>query len=227
MKVVALFLLCFGAVSPGADLEIARDAQDRAALDRLASHLAAAAQKQPNDAAAQYRSALAQSYIAEVAIELRDKNQAHAAAEAGIEIAKRAVAIKPDSSEYHRLLGTLCGQAVSANVLQGLKYGHCATDEVNRAIQLDPKAALNYLSRGIGNFYLPPAFGGGLDIAIKDFQKAIELEPRSSEAHLWLGLAYRKAERNADARKEFQKSIEANPARIWAKQQIEKTPATP
>jgi tetratricopeptide (TPR) repeat protein len=227
VKVVALFLLCFGAVSPGADLEIARDAQDRAALDRLASHLAAAAQKQPNDAAAQYRSALAQSYIAEVAIELRDKNQAHAAAEAGIEIAKRAVAIKPDSSEYHRLLGTLCGQAVSANVLQGLKYGHCATDEVNRAIQLDPKAALNYLSRGIGNFYLPPAFGGGLDIAIKDFQKAIELEPRSSEAHLWLGLAYRKAERNADARKEFQKSIEANPARIWAKQQIEKTPATP
>jgi len=227
VKIVALFLVCFGAVSPGADLELARDAQDRAALDRLGSQLAAAAQKQPNDAAAQYRSALAQSYIAEVAIEVRDKNQAHAAAEAGIEIAKRAVAIKPDSSEYHRLLGTLCGQAVSANVLQGLKYGHCATDEVNRAIQLDPKAALNYLSRGIGNFYLPPAFGGGLDIAIKDFQKAIELEPRSSEAHLWLGLAYRKAEHNADARKEFQKSIEANPARVWAKQQLEKTPATP
>jgi tetratricopeptide (TPR) repeat protein len=227
VKVAVLFLLCFGAVSPGADLELARDAQDRAALDRLASQLAAAAQKQPNDAAAQYRSALAQSYIGEVAIELRDKNQAHAAAEAGIKLAERAVAIKPDSSEYHRLLGTLCGQAVSANVLQGLKYGHCATDEVNKAIRLDPKAALNYLSRGIGNFYLPPAFGGGLEIAIKDFQKAAELEPRSAEAHLWLGLAYRKAERNADARKEFQKSIEANPARVWAKQQLEKTPATP
>jgi tetratricopeptide (TPR) repeat protein len=225
----AVLLLCFAAITSGADLalEQARDVQDRAALDRLAGQLGAAAQKQPNDAAAQYRSALAQSYIAEVAIEVRDKNQAHTAAEAGIKIAEHAVALKPEASEYHRLLGTLCGQAVTANVLQGLKYGHCATDEVNKAIQLDPKASLNYLSRGIGNFYLPPALGGGIEIAMKDFQKAIELEPKSAEAHLWLGLAYRKAERNADARREFQKSIEANPARIWTKQQLEKTPATP
>ena len=110
-------------------------------------------------------------------------------------------------------------------MLQGLKFGRCATEEVNKALQLDPEASLNFVSRGIGNYYLPPGLGGGVELAIKDFQKAIELDPQSAEAHLWLGLAFRKVQRNAEARKEFQKSIEANPARVWAKQQLEKTPA--
>src|SRR5271169_1076820 len=151
-----LVLLWLGATLTGADLETARDAQDRAALDRLAAQILTAAQKQPGDAVSQYRVAIAQSYIAEVAIEVRDKNQAHAAAEAGIKAAERAVALKPENAEYHRVYGTLCGQAVSANVLQGMKYGHCAQDEVNKALQLDPKSAMNYIGHGVGNYYLPP-----------------------------------------------------------------------
>jgi tetratricopeptide (TPR) repeat protein len=219
-----ILLLLFNATGGGSDLEKARDAQDRPALDRLTAQLSSAAQSKANDASAQYKFALAESYVAEVAIELRDKNAAHGAAEAGIDAAKKAVALKGDSAEYHRLLGTLCGQAVSANVLQGMKYGHCAQDEVNKAVQLDPKAAENYLARGVGNYYLPQGLGGGLDLAIKDFQKAIELDPQSSEAQIWLGLALRKQNKNADARKAFQKAIELNPARVWAKQQLEKTP---
>jgi tetratricopeptide (TPR) repeat protein len=220
-----LLLLLFNAAAGGSDLEKARDAQDRPALDRLASQLNSAAQGKSNDASAQYKLALAESYVAEVAIEVRDKNAAHAAAEAGIDAAKKAVALKADSAEYHRLLGTLCGQAISANVLQGMKYGHCAQDEVNKAVQLDPKSSVNYLARGVGNYYVPQGLGGGLDLAIKDFLKAAELDPQSAEAQLWLGLALRKQNKNADARKAFQKAIELNPARVWAKQQLEKTPA--
>jgi Flp pilus assembly protein TadD len=80
------------------------------------------------------------------------------------------------------------------------------------------------MSRGVGNYYLPAAMGGGVDIAIKDFQKAVELDPRSAESHLWLGIALRKANRNAEARKEIQKSVDLDPARTWAKQQLAKTP---
>jgi len=221
----AVFLLWLGAAVGGADLEKARDAQDRPALDRYAAEMSAEAQKQSNDAAAQYKLALAESYVAEVAIEVRDKGQAHSAAEAGIKAAERAVSLKPDSAEYHRVYGTLCGQAISANVLQGMKYGHCAQDEVNKAVQLDPKSAINYVSRGVGYYYLPQGLGGGIDLAVKDFQKAVELDPKLPEAHLWLGLALRKANRNPEARKEFQKVIELNPARTWARQQLEKTPA--
>jgi tetratricopeptide (TPR) repeat protein len=215
----------FYAASGGSDLEKARDAQDRPALDRFAQQFGGAAQAKANDAAAQYQFALAESYVAEAAIEVRDKNAAHSAAEAGIDAAKKAVAIKGDSAEYHRLLGTLCGQAISADVLRGMKYGHCAQDEVSKALQLDPKSSINYLARGVGNYYLPSGLGGGLDLAVKDFLKAAELDPQSAEAQLWLGLALRKQNKNADARKAFQKAIELNPARVWAKQQLDKTPA--
>jgi tetratricopeptide (TPR) repeat protein len=220
-----LLVLFFAGPPGGSDLEKARDAQDRPSLDRLAAQMNTVAQSKANDAAAQYKLALAESYVAEVAIEVRDKNAAHNAAEAGIDAAKKAVALKGDSGEYHRLLGTLCGQAISANVLQGMKYGHCAQDEVNKALQLDPKSSVNYLARGVGNYYLPQGLGGGLDLAVKDFLKAIELDPQSSEAQLWLGLALRKQNKNPDARKAFQKAIELNPARVWAKQQLDKTPA--
>jgi tetratricopeptide (TPR) repeat protein len=217
-----LLLLLFNAASGGSDLEKARDAQDRPTLDRLASQIAGS---KPGDAPSLYKLALAESYVAEVAIEVRDKGAAHNAAEAGIDAAKKAVALNGNSAEYHRLLGTLCGQAISANVLQGMKYGHCAQDEVNKALQLDPKSSVNYLARGVGNYYLPQGLGGGLDLAIKDFQKAIELDPRSSEAQLWLGLALRKQNKNAEARQAFQKALELNPARVWAKQQLDKTAA--
>jgi tetratricopeptide (TPR) repeat protein len=222
-----LLLLLFNAAAGGSDLEKARDAQDRPGLERMAAQFASAAQTKSSDAQAQYRLALAESYVAEVAIEVRDKNAARAAAEAGMDAAKKAIALNGNSSEYHRLLGTLCGQAISAspNILQGMKYGHCAQDEVNKALQLDPKSSLNYLAHGVGNYYMPQGLGGGPELAAKDFLKAAELDPQSAEAQLWLGLALRKENKNAEARKAFQKAIELNPARVWARLQLEKTPA--
>lgn len=233
---VLLSALMFWQGAPGtsgfnaAELDKALDAQNRGALERLASQLSGSADKLPNDAQAQYRMALAQSYVAEVAMETGDKNAARAAAETGIKGAERATTLKPEVAEYHRILGTLCGQVIPANVLVGMRYGHCAQDEVIKAVQLDPKAPANYVSRGVGNYYLPASLGGGADIAIKDFQKAIELDPRSTdarlsaEAHLWLGLALRKANRNAEAHKELQKAVDLDPARIWARKQLAKTP---
>jgi tetratricopeptide (TPR) repeat protein len=208
------------------DLDQARDSQDRGKLEQIANQSRAAAEKQAQNGEAYYRLALAQSYLAEVAIEVGDKGQARTAAETGIKAAEKAVELKPDSAEYHRVLGTLCGQVIPANVLAGLKWGRCAQDEVAKAVQLDPKAAINYVSRGVGNYYLPSTLGGGVELAIKDFQKAIELDPKSADAYVWLGIALRKANRNADARKALEKAVTLNPARTWAKQQLAKTPAS-
>jgi tetratricopeptide (TPR) repeat protein len=81
-----------------------------------------------------------------------------------------------------------------------------------------------FVSRGVGNYYLPAMFGGGTDPAIADFQKAIQVNPNLAEAYLWLGIALRKANRNSEARKAIAKSLELNPNRVWAKQQLDKTP---
>lgn len=213
------------AARPSPELDAARDRQDRAALEQLAARASVLEQRSPNDAATHFHAALAYSYLAEIAQEQHDKAGVKRAAESGIHAAERAVSLEPNSAEYHRLLGTLYGQIIPANVLAGLSYGKKAQDEVGKAISLDPKLASAYVSRGVGNFYLPAGFGGGPDVAIKDFQKAIELDPKSDEAYLWLGLALRKANRNTEARAAFTKSLELNPRRLWTKQQLEKTPA--
>src|SRR5450755_1867449 len=199
------------------ELVKARDRQDKAALEKIVADLKPLAEKDPKDAAAQYRLALAESYSAEVAIETHDKATAKTAAQAGIDAAERAVNLKADSSEYQRILGTLCGQMISGNGLAGLKYGKCALSAVNKAIELDPKSSINYLSHGVGNYYLPAALGGGYDLAIKDFQKAIELNAKNADAYLWLGIALRKVNQPDEARKAIAKSLELNPNRAWAK----------
>jgi len=218
-------MVAVAAAWAASDLESARDRQDRAALEKLAAEARAAEQKSADDAAAHYRAALAWSYLAEVAQEQRDKGGVKRAAESGIRSAERAVALKPDLAEYHRLLGTLYGQIIPVNVLAGLGYGKKAQDAIAKALERDPKLAAAYVTRGVGNYYLPSGFGGGIDLAMRDFQKAIELNPKSDEAYLWLGLALRKAGKNAEARKAFSKSLELNPNRVWTKQQLEKTPA--
>jgi len=207
------------------DLKKARDAQDRAALDRIAAEMEAAAQARQQDAAAQYRAALAELVRAEVMMEQRDRNAARAAAEAGIRAAERAVTLQQASGEYHRVLGALCAQVIPANPLLGLRYGKCAMEEVSRAVELEPKSADAWLSRGVGNYYLPESFGGGAELALKDIEKALQLDPSHADAWLWKGIVLRKLNRNAEARQAIERSLKLNPARVWARQQLEKTPA--
>jgi tetratricopeptide (TPR) repeat protein len=222
MKLLALAMaVCSTAAA--IDMETARDRQDRATLEKMAAEAAATADKAPKDADAQYRAALAASYVAEVALEVRDKEKAAKTADAGIKAAERAVALKP-SAENYRLLGTLYGQAAAGgNMLSIVSYGKKARDAVNKAVEMDPHSARNWLARGIGNYYMA-ALGGGQDPAIADMKKAIEIDPKLADAYLWLGVSLRKAKRNAEARQAFQKSLELNPRRVWAKEQLEKTP---
>jgi tetratricopeptide (TPR) repeat protein len=215
-------VLASAAIDPA--LLHARDAQDRAALEKLVAGARAAADKSKNDADAQYRLALASSIEAEVALEVKDNAAAERAAEGGVKAAEAAIAINPNNAEYYRVMGTLCGQVIPANILAGLGYGHRAKDAIEKARQMDPKSPLVWIADGVGNYYLPPALGGGPDLAIKSFQRALQLDPNNAEAWLWLGLAQRKKHLNGDARASFGKSLALDPARVWAKVQLDKTP---
>ncbi len=227
----AVWALCACAITVAAatginDLLSARDRQDLAAIDGIIAQYRQAAQQNPGTADASYRLALAYSYGAEVAMELHDKKKSEALAEAGLDPAKKAVAENGSSAEYHRLLGELCGQVIPANpVLGTLKYGQCARDEINKAIQLDSRLALAYVTRGVGNYYLPSAMGGGVDVALKDFDQALSLDPKLTDAYIWKGVALRKANRNSDSRQAFEQALKLDPNRAWAKEQLNKTPA--
>ena len=207
-----------------ADWRNARNAQDRAALERIAGGAQAEANKRGNDANAQYRAALAESLRAEVLAEQKDKKGSGSAAESGIPYAEKAVTLNPNNAEYHRLWGALCGQTIPANLMFALRYGHCAMDEVNKAVQMNPKSSMAWVSKGVGNYYLPANFGGGPDQALRDLQKATQLDARNTDAWLWQGIVLRKLNRNAEARKAFEKSLALDSTRVWAKEQLEKTP---
>ena len=148
----AVVALAVVAAPQASQLEEARNRQDRAYLERAVREMQGGAEKRQQDAAAQYQLAQAQSYLSEVALELRDKAAAKAAAEAGIRAAERAVALRPQMAEYHRILGTLCGQVIPAEVWLAFKYGSCARSSIDRTIELDPKSSKAYLSRGVGNY---------------------------------------------------------------------------
>jgi tetratricopeptide (TPR) repeat protein len=229
MKICFWAVLAAGALAASSDtasLKTARDHQDIAALDHYILQYKTAAKTKPQSADIQYKLALAQSYAAEVAMEAHDKRKSEAYAEAGMEPIEKAVQIDGNDAEYHRLHGALCGQVIPANPLLGaLKYGQCAKDEIDKAIALDSRLALAYVSRGVGNYYLPPSMGGGVDAALKDFDTAISMNPNSDEGYLWKGVTLRKANRDVEARQAFQQALKLNPDRAWTKQQLDKTPA--
>jgi len=220
---LALIMAGFLAFSPAA-LQLARDQQDRAALDKMVDEAAGAAQKNPGDADAQFRLALAASYSAEVALEMHDRKGARAAAERGIKAGEKAVSLKPERAENYRVLATLYGQAIT-DVMSGLSYGPRSKDAINKAVERAPNSSEVYVARGVGNYYLPAQLGGGNASALADFRKAIDLDPKNAEAYLWLGLCLRKDHKDGEARQAFTRSLELNPNRVWVKQQLDKTPA--
>ena len=197
------------------------DKQDRAALEQQAGALHASAEKTPPDARGWYRAALAWSYAAEVAMEMRDKSGSEKYARTGIRDAEQAVNLQQNNAEYHRLLGTLCGQVITATPLIGaLTFGKKAKDELERAIALDPRSPRVWIAHGVGFFYLPVNLGGGPENAIKDYRKAISLDPKSAEAYLWMGIALKRNHQDKEAKEALQKALELNPDQVWTKQQL-------
>jgi tetratricopeptide (TPR) repeat protein len=219
---LTIALAAIAAAAP-VSLETARDSQNLVLLQQMVTQLAAAAEKAPNDHAAQHSLALACSYLAEVMIEQRERKPARQVAEQGIKAAEKAVALQPGSADDHRLLGTLYGQAIT-DVMSGLSYGPKAKSSVAKAMELAPKSSMVWVAQGVGNYYLPAALGGGAPNAIASLRKAIELDPKNAEAYMWLGVSLRKDGKDAEARQAFTKALALNPNRVWVKQQLEKTP---
>jgi tetratricopeptide (TPR) repeat protein len=225
MRTFVALLLASSLSIAADDLDKLRDRQDRPGLEARATALHTAAEKMPKDANAWYESAIAYSYAAEVAMEMRDKNGAQRAAEAGAGDAEKAIALNNRNADYYRVLGTLCGQVIPANPIMGaLAFGKRAKDALDKAIEMDPKSARAFVAHGVGYYYLPGNFGGGPDNAIKDFKQAIALDPKSADAYLWMGIALKKQRRNAEARDAFAKSLQLDPDRVWTKDQLAKTP---
>ncbi|MBP7736726.1 MAG: tetratricopeptide repeat protein [Spirochaetes bacterium] len=81
-----------------------------------------------------------------------------------------------------------------------------AVTDANRAIMMNPKFPIPYVTRG-NSFYRLKEY----DRALKSYKKAIQLDPRNPELYYNLGLAYYKNEQYDDAMKSYDKAVELDP----------------
>jgi tetratricopeptide (TPR) repeat protein len=195
--------------------EKARDTADIPTLQSLledARHAAA----EKSTAAAQHRIALLDFYLLE-AIYVQGKNELmRSAAEEGFAAAEKAAALDPTSSEAHRLESDLAVMLIPYSANGGVNYGRRTAVEAANALELDPKNAKAWVSRGLGYFYTPVAAGGDKAKGIELLNKAAELDPSFDVPHIFLAQMYLATGKQPDALREIQEALRLNPDRRTA-----------
>jgi tetratricopeptide (TPR) repeat protein len=147
---------------------------------------------------------------------------------AAIEHARAAVKLAPDSAAGHVWLAAALGrQALREGPKNKLAMAREIRSEVDRGIALNPNIGRAYHVRGIWNRdiarlgvferAIAKAALGGLpkgatsENAVRDLQKAVELEPDYVNHHLELGRTYMIFHDKANARRELERAVALPP----------------
>jgi tetratricopeptide (TPR) repeat protein len=222
------------------DVVAARKARDGAAVEELQKIVTQA--QHDADASKSFdaylRVALFSVWLCEAEEDRGQKALFKPTAEAGMAAAEKAVALNPQSSDAHQLLGDLLAQLIPHVFGGGMKYGKRSSDEMDKAIELDPKNVNAYVSRAISYYYSPETFGGSKKKAFELLNKAAGIDMRADSPHLWLAMFYLDTNRRDDALREINLARSANPDRAFtnyiysqinapAKKDVEKKAPTP
>jgi len=138
--------------------------------------------------------------------------------------ARAAVKAAPDSAQGHVWLSVALGrQALKEGPKTRLALSREIKDEVDRAISIDPDigrayhvramwnrkiASLNFMERAAANTVLGGVpKGASMDNAVRDFEKAISLEPTYVNHRLELGRTFMDLKRWPEARRELEKAV--------------------
>jgi len=217
MKPLLIFLLttCISADQPDTALEparIARDSGDAASLRKEIAHW-----RQDANFDGRRRIALLNFWLCEALYAVNDTKGVKLAAQAGLDAAEKAVKLQPNSSEAHRLVGDLLGQLIPHVFAGGMRYGARSTQEIEKALELDPKNADAHIARATSYFFTPSAFGGSKEKAIEQLNLALALDPKSDTAHLWLAQVYDDMKQKDRAIAELAEARRINPNRGYTR----------
>jgi tetratricopeptide (TPR) repeat protein len=163
------------------------------------------------------QTALLNSWLCEAFYAGNDAQGVKRAAQAGIDAAERAVRLAPNSAEAHRLLGDLLGQLIPHVFAGGVRYGARSTRELERALELDPRNVDAHIARATSYFFTPGAFGGDKQKALEHLGKAVEIDPNSDTAHLWMAQVYADLKQRDRAVAELDAARRINPNRGYTR----------
>lgn len=147
---------------------------------------------------------------------------------AAVEHARAAVKTEPDSAQGHVWLSVALGrQALKEGARTRLALAREIKSEVDRSIAIDPRigrayhvralwnreiARLNFFERAAANSVLGGVpKGATMENAVRDLERAIELEPHYVNHHLELGRTFAQLKRWDEARRELERADELPP----------------
>ena len=142
--------------------------------------------------------------------------------------AREAVALAPDSALGHLwLAATLGRQALQEGPRTRLALSREVKSEVDRAIEIDPEIGRAYHVRALWNRKVASLStieriaasavlggvpkGASMENAVRDLERAIELEPDYLNHHLELGRTYLQLKREDEARRELERVLALPP----------------
>lgn len=139
--------------------------------------------------------------------------------DSGIEAARKALALKPERPEGHFWLAANMGAlAESFGIRQGLKYRRPIREELEKALAIDPAFMQGSADRALGRWYykVPGLFGGDDKQAESHLRASLKYNDQSTITHFFLAELLLDNDRQAEARVELQKVIDAPIDPEWA-----------
>ena len=142
-----------------------------------------------------------------------------AALDAGMEAARKAIALQGSRPEGHFWLAANMGAlAESFGMSQGLKYRKAIKAELEEVLRLDAAYESGSADRALGRWYykVPGLFGGSNEKSEAHLRKSLSYDAQSTASWYFLAETLEDMGRKADARAALQQVLDAplNPA--WA-----------
>ncbi len=131
--------------------------------------------------------------------------------------------------ECYALISSCYGNKIGLTPWKAMFLGPKSGAEMDRAVTRGPDNPRVWMLKGVGSKYSPKTFGGGLDKALEELQKSIQLfEAETVENPLypswgldqawgWIGMIYMELNQPEKAREAYKKSLQINPQYGWVK----------
>jgi tetratricopeptide (TPR) repeat protein len=133
----------------------------------------------------------------------------------------------PENAEAQALYATINGARIGS-MFSGMRRGPRASKAFEKALELEPKNPRVHMQQGISRLFRPAMFGGGVDKAEAELERARELfeaeAPEKSwpdwgrvEIYAWLGVTMARKEDYESARQYYEKALELEPEYEWVR----------
>lgn len=136
----------------------------------------------------------------------------------------------PHHAEALALRGSVLGDRIEG-VLSGMVLGPKVSASHDRAAELAPDNPRVALQRGIGRYFTPRQFGGGMEKAEIELRRACRLFEQAADqlvwpywgrvdALAWLGKVLANTERLDEARSVYEEALALAPGHVWIRDEL-------